>query len=194
MAMSTIRQVLIVMGCGLCLWSSWPDAAWSADRAAIDQAVQKAVGFLRANRDQAGEGGASSLIGLALLKANLPHDAPELRSVAGAIEAKIKDGQYAPTSHHIYEAGADASFLADLDAERYKPQIEAIGRYLVAAQRPNGSWDYPTGRTGTNGDTSVTQYACLGLWSAARAGFEVPKETWERVLRWLLASQAADGG
>lgn len=192
--MTTIRQCLIVAGCGLLLGSAGAESAWSADRAAIDQAVQKAVGFLRANRDQAGEGGAASLIGLALLKANLPHDSPELRGVAGAIEAKIKDGNYQPTSHHIYEAGTDASFLADLDAERYKPQIEAIGRYLVATQRPNGSWDYPTGRTGTNGDTSVTQYACLGLWSASRAGFEVPKEVWEKVLRWLLASQASDGG
>ncbi|MEK7447895.1 MAG: hypothetical protein AAB019_00260 [Planctomycetota bacterium] len=46
----------------------------------------------------------------------------------------------------------------------------------------------------TGGDNSNTQFALLGLRSAARAGITIPKETWTDAAQWLRGAQAADGG
>ncbi|MCA1685349.1 MAG: HEAT repeat domain-containing protein, partial [Planctomycetia bacterium] len=63
-------------------------------------------------------------------------------------------------------------------------------RYLMALQKANGSWDY-TGRT--QGDTSISQYAVLGLWEAENGGATVPPEVWERAAGWFMSSQSAAG-
>ena len=45
------------------------------------------------------------------------------------------------------------------------------------------------------GDNSNTQFALLGLRSAARCGVEIPKETWQDAVKWLEQSQSQqDGG
>ena len=42
----------------------------------------------------------------------------------------------------------------------------------------------------TTGDTSMTQYAVLGLWTAKQHGIAVPQETvWRRVCNWLIRTQ-----
>ena len=40
----------------------------------------------------------------------------------------------------------------------------------------------------------MTQYACLGLWAAARAGVEVDPKIWEDVLKWHVKYQQDNGG
>ena len=45
-----------------------------------------------------------------------------------------------------------------------------------------------------HGDNSNTQYALLGMRSCEAAGYEIPKETWERALKWWKGSQQSDGG
>ncbi|HEX8916582.1 MAG TPA: VWA domain-containing protein [Humisphaera sp.] len=47
---------------------------------------------------------------------------------------------------------------------------------------------------GEDGDNSSTQYAVLGLHSAARMGVKVPPETWKRALDETSARQCEDGG
>ena len=53
----------------------------------------------------------------------------------------------------------------------------------------DGHWRYPEGGM----DLSNTQYALLGLWAAARCGFEVPESVWTSSLMWLLSTQASTG-
>ncbi len=55
--------------------------------------------------------------------------------------------------------------------------MEAIARYLLSKQKANGSWDY---ESRTNGDTSISQYAVLGLWEAENAGATVPARCRDR--------------
>jgi DNA-binding response OmpR family regulator len=55
----------------------------------------------------------------------------------------------------------------------YVAELTAIAAYIEGMQLPNGGWDYPAGtRGGTTGDTSVVQYALLGLWAATRSGVQ----------------------
>ena len=63
-----------------------------------------------------------------------------------------------------------------------------------------GGWDYddPTnqGKNPNGGriDHSVSQYGVLGLWAAARCGYEVPAKTWETLDATWRAHQFSDGG
>lgn len=169
----------------------------AADRATIDRVIRSGAAFLQTDLQSIGERSELGLVGLALLKANTPHDALEFQKIAEVIQAKVKNGVYKPAAHHIYEAGTDAGFLADFDGEKYRSELEAISNYIISTQLANGGFDYPKDSghfRGTEGDTSVTQYACLALWAAQRAGVDVPREPWEKVLGWLISSQNADGG
>ena len=69
--------------------------------------------------------------------------------------------------------------------------LAMIANFLLASQNANGSWDY-TGRQ--HGDTSITQYAILGLWEAEAAGVDIPPTAWERCASWLMSTQFDDGG
>src|SRR5205085_10139855 len=88
-------------------------------------------------------------------------------------------------------AAVVALALANLDAEARRGHLESIARFLVGRQNPNGSWDYSFR---TAGDTSISQYAVLGLWEAENGGARVPPEVWDRAARWFLSVQGAGGG
>lgn len=172
-------------------------SAFAADQARIQQSINKGAGYLKAEFQKSIGTPELSLVALALLKAQHPHDSAEFRTAVDEIRGKIKDGKYHPQTMHVYEAGGDATFLADFDGENLQAEIKAIIDYLLSVQFDTGAWDYPKGSShdrGTNGDTSVNQYGCLALWAAERAGVEVPREEWEQVLRWLLTHQNQDGG
>jgi hypothetical protein len=49
-------------------------------------------------------------------------------------------------------------------------------------------------KNASDGDTSCTQFAILGLHAAARCGFLVPKTVWEKCLKELEARHCKDGG
>src|SRR5262249_34547919 len=70
-------------------------------------------------------------------------------------------------------------------------EIDQIARYLMGKQKASGGWDYDTR---TVGDSSISQYAILGLWEAANAGADVPPAVFDRAAGFYIATQAADGG
>lgn len=51
-----------------------------------------------------------------------------------------------------------------------------------------------TSKNPGDGDTSCTQFALLGLHAAARCGFSVPKEVWEKCLKDMQERTCKDGG
>ncbi len=81
-------------------------------------------------------------------------------------------------------------FLANLDATQHRAQIEAIARHILSRQNNNGSWDYDHRSAG---DTSISQYALLGLWEAENAGVQIPPSVWDRAAAWYIAAQFPDG-
>lgn len=173
----------------------------AADQAAIRQSVARAAAVLRSGVGSAG-GGKRSFLAYALLKAGLPGNAPEITGAVDAIKKKITDGTYHFGGEHLYEAGVDAMLLAEVPGEiedgkehPYLAELQAIADYIESVQLANGGWDYPPGQRGnTHGDTSVNQYALLGLWAAQRSGGKVTPTVWQNSIQWHIANQERDGG
>ncbi|MBL4883986.1 MAG: hypothetical protein JKY95_05560, partial [Planctomycetaceae bacterium] len=98
---------------------------------------------------------------------------------------------YRPKQHHIYEASIDIMALQAADSEEYLPQIQAIADHILRERNNVGSWFYPGDKT--KGDTSITQYAILGLWAAHRANVEIPIEVFEEAAGWHIQTQGPAG-
>ena len=80
--------------------------------------------------------------------------------------------------------------LSTADPVGYRSEIDSAARYLMGRQNPNGSWDYSQRLAG---DTSISQYAVLGLWEAENAGVNVGPSVWDRAASWYLSSQSGEG-
>lgn len=181
----------------ICLSVLWLIAATrpatAADAAQIQQAIGKGGAYLAAEIENETDSGCQSLAGIAMIKAGIPMSNPALQKLLQTVAGRVQNGAYQPTGRHIYQAGVEVNLLVEADPQLYAPQILAMTQYLLDQQLPNGGWDYPTGREGL-GDTSVTQYAMLGLWASARAGVEIPQRVWDNAINWHLDRQNTDGG
>ncbi len=133
-----------------------------------------------------------SLVALALLKSGDEVDSPAVKRGIVSIQNRIKEGEYKSDSNHFYSAGLDMMLLETADPAQYQSEMQAILRYILDGQLKNGSWFYPS--QNGNGDTSITQYAMLGLWSAARADIEIPMDVWDRAATWHVRTQLKSGG
>jgi hypothetical protein len=128
---------------------------------------------------------------VSLLKIGYKAEAPEIRDVCKRICNRIQGSNFADGGHFIYEAGVSLMCLANADAKKYKPQIAVLAKFIIANQGVQGQWHY---KHSTDGDTSISQYAILGLWEASRAGVDIPLEVWDKAAQWHLKFQQKDGG
>jgi hypothetical protein len=161
-------------------------------RAQDDPAVARGIEFLRAHagNQQVGE---SAMIALAMLKAEVPTDDPTVRECVARIRARFSSGGYSPErqgGHDIYEAAVVAMMLSNLESEARRSELSQAAHFLTSRQNANGSWDYP-GRTA--GDTSISQYAVLGLWEADNGGAKISPRVWDRAAQWFLSVQNGGG-
>lgn len=160
-----------------------------------ERRIKAGLAFLKSDRKSWQiVNGRDSLVALALAKCGIPETDPYVRAtVQSVLTLFTSSGEYAPAREGTwnYIAGVNAMLLGAVDGEKYRTHIHAIGRFLLSTQNANGSWDYSHGE---QGDTSISQYAILGLWEAARHGLEVPETAWSRAARWHIATQSADGG
>ncbi len=167
------------------------DVEYSIDPRA-KPAIAKSVVYLKSHfGTQAG--GYKSLVAYTLLKAGEPNTSAEIAAAIQDVRKKVGTTGYQPTNgfHGVYEASADMALLADANPGENRPTMEAILQFLVTSQRPAGFWTYPGE---ANGDTSMTQYAVLGLWAAERTGMKVPLTAWNNTVKWCLQNQNSDGG
>jgi hypothetical protein len=156
----------------------------------VQEAVRKAVAYLaRPDTDDLRLGG-KALIGLAIYKATGETRHPQIIKKIGEIRTIIADDKQL-NAQDVYSLGIAIIFLANIDAKEYQADIQRLLAALIARQKPHGGWGYPHLETG---DTSMTQYAVLGLWEADRQGYKTPVEAWEKVCNWLLRTQDPSGG
>jgi hypothetical protein len=157
-------------------------------------AVNKGVAFLKGHVGELKDAGEAAFSALAMLKAEVPKDDPALVATVARFAVTFgKDGSYTPETRggpDIYEAAVVVMALMNYDHVDYKSQIDLAAQYVIRKQMANGAWDYSTR---TEGDTSMTQYAILALWTAESAGIVVKPEVWDRAARWFLSVQAAGG-
>ncbi len=90
-----------------------------------------------------------------------------------------------------YQVALRVMALESVDAAAYRDEIAEGAEYLMRAQQGSGGWSY---RTRGQTDNSNSQFAVLGLNSAALAGVEVPREVWQSARSYFAAAQNADGG
>jgi hypothetical protein len=159
----------------------------------FDAAVDRGLAFLRQQDAGLLHNGDLILVAYAMYKCGVPKTDPVIAAALAQSLARANPQGYKPYDeyHHIYGAGVDAMLLADLEKDRYLPNLQAIANYVARVQRANGSW---SNTTTSAGDVSMTQYAILALWACQRAGAQVSPETVERGAAWLMANGNGDGG
>lgn len=156
-----------------------------------DASIARSIAYLKSNPvNSAGE---QSIMAYALFKAGEDIESPMVATgVAGAL-ARAETGYSREGYRHIYVAGVDAMLLADTDADAHQFALQKIADYIQQTQHPTGFW---TGAGEKQPDTSMIQYAMLGLWAAQRAGSTLSPEVVERAAVWHLQNveKSAGGG
>ena len=161
----------------------------------FDAAVDRGLAYLQASVEK-GEphAGHQVLAAYAMLKCGVPKTDPFVAKAIAAAVGRSSGGQYQPMSSydHIYGSGVDSMLLADLDVNgQYLPNLQAIAKYVQAAQRGDGSWsDGPQ----QPGDVSMSQYGVLSLWACQRGGATINPASLDRAADFLMKKGNGDGG
>ena len=166
-------------------------------QAQIDAAIQRGISYLK-RRENYGRTGLNAFVAYALIKAGESPESPYIQNCMKNILAdhdqKNEKGEivYKPGSDYNYCAGVQLMVLEAISPEKYHAEIRTTTEFLISTQQPGGSWFYDQD-VANNGDTSVSQYAILGLWAAERAGVLVPTRVWDKAARWHLTTQHQNG-
>ncbi len=146
------------------------------------------------------DGGRAGIAALGLMKSGTSPDDPAIQKI---IETKLlpkfqQDGTYKPAASQTlyYEAGVDLMVYGNSHSKAYDKEIKTLANILLDGQHAEGCWTYPERTVTENdrGDTSITQYALLGLWEAERYGMAVPPGVWDKAAAWLVSNQDSEGG
>jgi len=155
----------------------------------VKQAVARAIAYLEANADSDTRPGAKALTGLAIAK-NDSRTHGQNHSLVKESISRIRELIANDFPEDIYTLGIAIIFLREVDAEKYRKEIDALAKLMSRRQKPHGGWGYMDRDTG---DTSMTQYGVLSLWEASQAGVDVSDTVWEKVANWLLRTQDPRG-
>lgn len=163
------------------------------DSPEVKAAIDRGIAFLERSDDN--RLGAKALVGLTFVKYGKGPEDPKIQSAVDAIKNATKGGPENFRSD-IYSTGISIMFLVALDPSKYRDEIEVMVKSLHLRQKDHGAWGYPPDhKHGATCDTSMTQYAALGMWEAYdQAGVETPVMVWDRLAEWLIKTQAPDGG
>jgi hypothetical protein len=181
-------QLLTILG--LALLVSWPAVSTSRGQVApareeVQTLVSEALDYLQKLEDE--RLGAKCLAAMAFLKTGAP---PAHPTVQNAVRA-CRTAAYQPFPiEDVYSNGLAVIFLCEMDPRMYEEEIERFLGSLYARQKPHGGWGY---NDQTTGDTSQTQYAVLGMWTAHRAGIRIQSGAVVQALGWLMRTQDPSG-
>ncbi|QDU56503.1 hypothetical protein [Aeoliella mucimassa] len=90
----------------------------------------------------------------------------------------------------VYSNGLAIIFLAALDAKAHRNQLQFFLNAMQRRQKPHGGWGYDVKPTG---DTSQSQYGCLGSWEAFQKGMPINVGSIDGVANWLINTQDPSG-
>ena len=180
-----------------------PNGRWDASQ--FGAGVEMAV--LGQNRGGAGadaDTGVSALALLAFLGTGNTHRHGEYRAVVSRgleflVGGQTADGNlasrtgvYAQMYCHSMATFALAEALAMTGDPWLEPAVRRAAGYSIRAQHPaTGGWRY---RVGDTGDTSQLGWQLMALWSAVRAGVDVPPQTWTGAERFLRSVRRGNYG
>lgn len=181
------------MGLAILLVVVRPALAIRPDSPAVKERVERAVRYLETAQAQGI--GQKALVGLTLAKFGRDDTDPRIAEAAKELRELLKNGgERFPGD--IYSTGISIMFLVAVDPSQYRVEIERLVESLHYRQKQHGAWGYPLESTqGGTCDTSMTQYAVLGLWEAEdQAGVTTSPVIWDRVADWIIRTQDPSGG
>lgn len=168
--------------------------AYSPESPEVKQLLDKALTYLDSAQPHPRLGG-KALQALALLKGNRPTNHPKIELAVAACKEAAESLATRHQGDAIYDLGIAIIFLSELDADQYRNEIRSLMELLLSWQKDFGPWGYLDGANISTGDTSMTQYGVLALWTADRTGaFKVPPDAAVGVMNWLLRTQDPSGG
>lgn len=166
--------------------------AFTPDSPEVRSMIEKAKQFLATAGDE--RPGAAPLVGLVYLKEQQPthpkvaHAVQVCEKLARMSVAEMKE------LNEIYSLGLAIVFMCEYDPKGQQATIERLLKHLYALQKDQGAWGYSTGFNEAFCDTSMSQYAILGMWTASKGGFSIPREKVRKAVSWLLSTQDPNGG
>jgi hypothetical protein len=171
-----------------------PAFGYTPESPEVRAMLDKALSYLD-NSDPYTRFGGKSLIALALVKGDRPADHPKIQEAVESCRRVAQTLESQHTHDAIYDLAISIIFLCELDAEQYQSEINTLMQLLLKWQREYGPWGYLGGTNLGTGDTSMTQYGTLALWTADRTGaYRVDPDAAVRVVHWLFRTQDPSGG
>jgi hypothetical protein len=178
----------------------------------VKRLVEKGAEFLRisalqgapaANNAGGGSGildmhnrslGALMLSGMVWYKLTGSESDPVVELAISRTRAAINNnGLNVTGSEGAYETSIAIIFLSEVEKGKYRSDVERALILLIANQQDCGAWMYGAQGKGGAGDTSVTQYAILALWSAKNIGIPIPTPVIAKACNWLVHTQHVSG-
>jgi hypothetical protein len=169
-----------------------PALAYKPTDEAVQTLVNKGITFIEGNLGKNlldHELGATCICALACFSHTSNFEHPIVKKAVEQIRAEIRQG-LPHTGHSNYSLGIALILLGSLDPAAYRQETQALLNAIYKNQMQGGGWTYPAYETG---DTSQTQFACLGMWMAHRQDIPVPVPVVDKVTNWLIRTQAPDG-
>lgn len=154
--------------------------------------------FYDLDKTYSGGHGELCLAGYAVMKVHHDKNSPVVRrGVEAALSflAMLNNAQQrnflGSENKTLYTVSAAVLVLAEVDRQKYRPQLKLYEKYLRQDQESYGGYAYPGDG---KGDVSQTQYAVLALWTLDRAGIAVDYKGVQATIGWLLRTQDPSGG
>ena len=162
----------------------------------VRRMVERGMAYLDSGLEEAEEEdrlGGKCLIGLAFFKEGHPETH---HRITAAVDQCLEACRPSPRNirEDIYSTGIAAIFLTELDASKYRDAVEKLLQSLYLRQKSFGGWGYPPpNQAFRTGDTSMTQYAVLALWTAQKHGIPLADRVVDRACNWLIRVQDPSG-
>ncbi|UCD76708.1 MAG: hypothetical protein JSV91_07230 [Phycisphaerales bacterium] len=131
-------------------------------------------------------GGYTALTVLSLLYAGQSYQDPRLRDAIEYLADYPMGGTYAVSLRAAVWAKLPAKFRKNLEAD--------IAWLLAGFSQKSSGWTYEQKPNSTRRDNSITQFAALALWEAAKRGARIDPRLWQALEERFLVMQLPDGG
>lgn len=170
----------VVISCA----SSSPCWGYTKESPEVRAMVDKGKAFLAKDSTEQRLGG-RCLIGLVFIKEGEKDHKLVQEAAAACVESAAKGN-----ADDVYSNGIAIIFLSDLDPKKYAKELQFFVAAMQKRQKPHGGWGYD-GRD--SGDTSQSQYGCLGFWEAYQKGMPINTGSIDGAARWLINTQDPSG-
>ncbi|MEQ1830656.1 MAG: hypothetical protein ABL921_32190 [Pirellula sp.] len=172
---------------------------YTPEHPVVQELVNRGLAYLERNAGKAGTYGEGETILVGYCAFKVTSD-PNHQLVRLGVDAARKVAQatantrYQAEEKSVYVLSVAGMLLPTVDVDANGNFAKLIRDYLIRAQKPHGGFGYPSGSLAQSGDISQTQYAMLCFWTMNQSGIEVPNDTIERTINFLMAAQDNAGG